>query len=174
MVQTCLVQHKICLLGDRGVGKTSLVRRFVEGKFEQNYGGTVGVTITHKLSQCHSLTLDQVVWDLNDSSNFDSLLSSYCQGASAAIIVADLGQFTSLGKMDYYTQHFLRLHPHSKVVLVGNKVDLKHSDWQIQPVHLLQLAEKYNNAPVFLTSAKTGMDVAQIFVKLAQLLVVKS
>ncbi|MEO0836337.1 MAG: ADP-ribosylation factor-like protein, partial [Cyanobacteria bacterium J06642_3] len=88
------ISKKICLLGDFNVGKTSLVRRFVEDTFSDRYLTTVGVKISRKSmtvsteQDIHQVNL--LVWDLEGNTKFKSITPSYLKGASGSIIVADL------------------------------------------------------------------------------------
>ena len=168
-MQTSSLQQKICLLGDFGVGKTSLVRRFVEGKFEEKYLSTVGVNISRKALQLGNVGLTYLLWDLNGGSRFDVMLASYCGGAVGAIIVGDLSRAETFEKMGYYAENFKKLRPQGRLIFVGNKADLQQSEWRIDPAHISHLAHTYDDAPMFLTSAKSGSLVEEVFLKLGEL-----
>ncbi|MFN3372526.1 MAG: Rab family GTPase, partial [Chloroflexus sp.] len=81
---------KICLLGEFSVGKTSLIRRFVEGIFDERYLSTLGVKISR-----HSLTIDHIdmnliIWDTTGGERFNQIVQNYYRGAAGALLVCDL------------------------------------------------------------------------------------
>ncbi|HNO94753.1 MAG TPA: hypothetical protein PKJ84_11315, partial [Anaerolineales bacterium] len=71
------IQKKICLLGDFGVGKTSLVQRFVEGRFDDKYLSTMGVKISRKTLKRSYGKLNLLIWDVAGSNGFESSGTSY-------------------------------------------------------------------------------------------------
>ena len=79
------IQKKICLLGDFGVGKTSLVQRFVEGRFDDKYLSTVGVKISRKTLKRSYGEMNMLVWDLAGSNGFESSSSTLYAGRNRRI-----------------------------------------------------------------------------------------
>jgi small GTP-binding protein len=159
-------QQKICLLGDFGVGKTSLVRRFVYGLFEEKYLSTVGVNISRKTLAFGADKLNYLLWDLNGGAKFDTMMISYTAGAVGALIVGDLTRLETFDKMTYYAEKFSKLRPKAHLVFVGNKVDVANQHWRINPRQIDELARRFSAAPVFLTSAKDGSQVEEMFTTL--------
>src|SRR6516162_9310899 len=84
-----MIQKKICMLGSFAVGKTSLVRRFVESIFSETYHTTVGVKIDKKVIQIDGTEMTLVLWDLYGNDDFQKIRWSYFQGASGYLLVAD-------------------------------------------------------------------------------------
>lgn len=169
------IQKKICLLGDIAVGKTSLVRRFVDNFFDEHYLSTIGVTISRK-----EMTLDNVaplvrflIWDLAGEERFSLLQTSYLQGTAGALIVCDLTRIvtSSQSALEKYVERLREVSPKSSFILVGNKIDLipKHNvAYHDQELSLL--SEKLGG-PYLVTSAKTGEGVENAFTSLAKTLV---
>jgi small GTP-binding protein len=166
-----IITKKICLLGDFNVGKTSLVRRFVEGKFSDRYLSTVGVKVSRKSVNIRTeLNLHQVnllVWDLEGNTKFKSITPSYLKGASGSIIVADLTRSDTLKNLNQHIELFLKVNPTAIIIIAMNKVDLLPEE------KLNRLIENYshNNSSqivsMYKTSAKTGNNVAEMFDELA-------
>ncbi|MEL6908760.1 MAG: GTP-binding protein, partial [Cyanobacteria bacterium J06598_4] len=119
------ITQKICLLGDFNVGKTSLVRRFVEDKFSDRYLSTVGVKVSRKLvhvrtdRDIHQLNL--LIWDLEGNTKFKSITPSYLKGASGSIVVADLSRSDTFKNLNQHLQLFFEINPKGKVIVALNK-----------------------------------------------------
>ncbi len=165
-----VITKKICLLGDFSVGKTSLIRRFVEGKFSDNYLSTVGVKISRKSLKVKKETelfeVHLLVWDLEGHTKFKSITPSYLKGSRGAIIVADLTRADTLNGLDKHIELFLEINPDATIAIALNKADL------IQEERLNKLMELYGKSDrcqvvnTYQTSAKTGKNVDNIFQEL--------
>ncbi|MCS6960450.1 MAG: Rab family GTPase [Pseudanabaenaceae cyanobacterium SKYGB_i_bin29] len=151
-----VLTQKICLVGDFAVGKTSLIRRFVDRSFSDQYLTTVGVKISRKLVNLESgLAIQLVIWDLEGSTKFKAVSSTYLQGAAGAIIVADATRPDTIDHIDDHCRQFYSINPDKPIVIALNKYDLV-SD---------QLP---NVSQAHMTSAKTGYGVDELFYKLSQ------
>ncbi|MDJ0902010.1 MAG: Rab family GTPase [Xenococcus sp. MO_188.B8] len=165
-----VISKKICLLGDFGVGKTSLIRRFIEGTFSDQYLTTVGVKISRKSLELDSLeqTINFIFWDIEGRTKFQSIAPGYLQGATGVIIVGDLTRPETLTNLQKHLDLFLKINPQGIAVVALNKTDLVDSE------KLTKLMEQYsfpNNLKVLAsygTSAKSGSYVNEIFEQLAK------
>ncbi len=156
-----IVQKKICLLGDFSVGKTSLIRRFVEERFDEKYLSTIGVHMSRKRLERNNHFLDLFIWDLAGGEDFDVIGPNYLRGAAGAIIVCDLTRLETLPALSLYARRLRATNPKAALVFVGNKVDLVNdrllTDEMLQN-EIAPLADRF-----FLTSAKTGEYVDETF-----------
>src|SRR5271169_437320 len=84
-----MIQKKICMLGSFAVGKTSLVRRFVESIYSETYQTTVGVKIDKKVVALDRVEITLVLWDLYGEDDFQKMRWSYLRGAAGYLLVAD-------------------------------------------------------------------------------------
>lgn len=84
-----VIQRKLCMLGATAVGKTSLVRRFVESMFSERYQATIGVKIDRKLIELDGTSISLLLWDLQGEDDLQRVRLSYLRGASGLIFVAD-------------------------------------------------------------------------------------
>lgn len=167
------LSKKVCLLGDRAVGKTSLARRFVYDLFEDKYFSTIGVRVSRKAVAVPrdgaTIELTIVLWDLADSHEFDSTRVSYLRGTAGAVAVCDLTRPSTIDGLHKYNRDLRAVNPGAQLILAANKTDLVDrrtvSDAQIKAAAL------DINAPFYLTSARTGENVDQVFRHLAQMLV---
>ncbi|MCC0176173.1 GTP-binding protein [Waterburya agarophytonicola K14] len=165
------ITKKICLLGNFNVGKTSLIRRFVENKFSDQYLSTVGVKISRKSIEIETeLDLHQInlmVWDLEGNTKFKPITPSYLKGASGSIIVADLTRVSTLENINQHADLFLKINPQGTIAIALNKADLVPQE---KLDRLLENYGCYDNSQIlstYPTSAKTGDNVAEIFRKLS-------
>ncbi|MBE9044883.1 GTP-binding protein [Pleurocapsales cyanobacterium LEGE 10410] len=173
-----VITKKICLLGDFNVGKTSLVRRFVEDKFSDQYLSTVGVKVSRKTVNLKTdLELHQVnllVWDLEGNTKFKSITPSYLKGASGSIIVADLSRPNTLNNLKQHVKLFVDVNPQGAIIIALNKADL------IPQEKLNKLIENYSSyssqriVGIYATSAKTGEKVAEMFDELSNVITLNS
>lgn len=168
-VNKTIVQKKVCILGDFSVGKTSLVRRYVEGRFDDKYISTIGVKISRRIVEIgDDKKISLVIWDVAGSEEFNGAHLSYLQGASAALLVCDLTRKTTLASLRKYASVMLSVSPRAVFVLLANKSDL------VEQIELTQdeIASMASNleCPWFLTSAKTGEHVEEAFLTLAKAL----
>lgn len=174
MAEHAVIQKKVCMLGHFAVGKTSLVRRFVEGRFDDKYLSTIGVKISRKPVTTDRGVVHLILWDLAGSEEYNGVQTSYLQGASGGLVVCDLTRPETLEGWARYVQRLREVNPSARIVLVANKADLTDQR-AISDEELRQAAASLDNgiglpAEYWLTSAKTGDNVEAAFRRLAALL----
>lgn len=159
------VQKKICMLGTYAVGKTSLVRKYVESIFDERYLTTIGVKIDKKQVQVNRRQVNLVLWDLAGEDDLAQIRPSHLRGASGYILVADGCREATLQQaiaiQEKSAQHLGAV----PFVLALNKADLA-ADWQIRDADVERLTDQ--GWTCFRTSAKTGAAVEELFLHLAQ------
>ncbi|MEM8857992.1 MAG: Rab family GTPase [Chloroflexota bacterium] len=166
------IQKKICLLGDFAVGKTSLVRQFVEGRFDDEYLSTIGVKISRRTIQLadEEITANLLIWDLAGGDDYSKVTSGYLAGASGVAMACDLTRKNTLTMLEIYARQLDKVNKRQlPKIIFANKVDLKEQI-EITEDALNQLAENLN-ASWFFSSAKTGEGVENGFTQLAKLLI---
>ena len=161
-----IIQKKVCLMGDFAVGKTSLIRRFVEGQFQDRYLSTIGVSISRKTIQRDHHRLNLLLWDLAGGDEFVNYQTSYLRGAAGALVVCDITRKETLKDLARYAEQIRKVNPDSCLVFLANKVDLEDR-FEIESSDLTMLASTWN-CPFVLTSAKTGQQVDEAFHLLAE------
>jgi small GTP-binding protein len=169
------INKKVCLLGDFGVGKTSLVRRFVYDRFEDKYLSTIGVKVSRKsmvLShQDRLIDLSIILWDLAGSEEFNQVRASYLRGAAGILLVCDLTRPETLQHLPSYLDDMRQVCPAAEVILAANKADL--IDEQRLLVSQIEAFLSDHHFPYYLTSAKSGDGVETIFSQLGQVMLAR-
>jgi small GTP-binding protein len=160
-----MLEKKICMLGSFAVGKTSLVRRFVESIYSDVYHTTVGVKIDKKNVSVSDREVSLVLWDIYGEDDFQKMRWSYLRGASGYLLVADGTRKATLEKAFELEQRARQEAGAIPFVLVINKLDLIQ-DWELDAAIEAQIAEK--SWSVLRSSAKTGEGVEEAFAMLAQ------
>lgn len=163
-----MIKKKICLIGSFGVGKTSLVSRFVKGIFSEKYLSTVGVMISQKTVE--RSTGDDIllmVWDLAGEDDFQALRLSFIKGASGILFVADGTRAETLKLTQQHMERMEQIYPGIPSLLLLNKTDLTDR-WDVTDAHLSEVADQVEVLP---TSAKTGVNVETAFERIAEKMV---
>lgn len=154
---------KVMLLGDIGVGKTSLAQRFVFDRFDADYKTTIGVDVfTHDVDlgpQSDDARLRFVLWDTDGDFGSRIFETVYLAGASAAIVVADATRPATIVKMATLVSRFEESFPGRPVAAIVNKIDLAPANGA---------AAAALEIDVVYTSAKTGEGVAEMFLELGR------
>jgi small GTP-binding protein len=160
-----MLQKKVCMLGAFGVGKTSLVSRFVSSIFSDKYLTTVGVKIDKKMVSVGAGEMTLMLWDIYGEDQFQTVRDSYLRGPSGYLLVADGTRHATLDTATALQQKAEGVVGRVPFLLLLNKADLD-AEWQINERALWKLAER--GWPVVKTSAKTGAGVDDAFAKLAR------
>ena len=148
------------MVGPFAVGKTSLVRRFVESIFSDNYLTTIGVKISKKIVETSEHHVNLMIWDIEGVDIFTALKPSNLRGASGVLLVLDGTRPTSIDIATDIHKTLGEYLPDIPIVCLLNKCDLSF-DWKLDSSHLQEL-EKLGMSSI-LTSAKTGENVESAF-----------
>jgi small GTP-binding protein len=159
-----MLQKKICMLGSFAVGKTSLVRRFVESIYSDVYQTTVGVKIDKKVVEVGGAEVTLVLWDLYGEDDYQKMRWSYLRGASGYLLVGDGTRRPTIDKAMALEQKVREEAGVLPFVFVINKCDLIQQ-WEVEGSLEAQLAAQHWT--ILRSSAKTGEGVEEAFAKLA-------
>jgi small GTP-binding protein len=159
-----MIQKKICMLGSFAVGKTSLIRRFVESIFSDTYLTTVGVKIDRKLLHVNDSEVNMVLWDLYGDDDFQKIRWSYFQGAAGYLLVADGTRRATFEKAILLEERARAEIGPVPFLFVVNKCDLAE-EWEFDAELEARIVAK--TWVTLRTSAKTGEGVEEAFRKLA-------
>ena len=166
------VKLKICLVGDEGVGKTSLIRRFVLSDFSERYVRTVGVVVHKRVvivpvdGAAHTGMM--TVWDILGRDDFAGRYKeAYLAGTAGVLAVCDLTRPQTLDGLAKWLDIVHRVAGDVPGIVLANKADLEEHV-HIDEDELLAFCELYR-LPFLTTSAKTGENVEVAFGKLGEM-----
>lgn len=117
--------HKIVLLGDSSVGKTSLVQRYVYDSLSPDVGRTIGAVLHVKKIELDGVVHKQVIWDLGGQESFAELREQYCANSSAALFVFDRTRLETFQNIDEWLTALYSSAGKIPVIVVENKIDLE-------------------------------------------------
>lgn len=160
-----VLDKKICMMGAPGVGKTSLVRRFVDSVFSEKYLSTIGVKIDRKPVEVGDDVYNLMLWDLQGEERYQWVRLQYLRGAAGYILVADGTRSETLEIAIGLQENAANRDPALPFVLCLNKADL-WGQWAISATQQDWLREK--GWTVLQTSARSGDSVEEAFNTLAR------
>ena len=156
---------KILTLGDTMVGKSSIVLRFAEDKFDDNQFATIGIDFKTKYIKIADSSVKVLIWDTAGQEKFQNIAKQYYKGANGVLLIYDIGSRKSFERIDFWLKELKENNRIDElfICLVGNKIDLED-----KRVITTEEGEKYakdNNILFFEVSAKTGKGVVELFNK---------
>ena len=152
---------KILTLGESGVGKTCILRRFVENKFSKNHLATIGIDFKTKTISIKGYEVKLKIWDTAGQERFRNITNQYYKGADGIILVYDLTNKESMLKIKDWMEQIQQNTTSSEIalVLVANKVDLNRVITNDESLSLSQQLKIKS----FETSALSGDGIDDIF-----------
>ncbi|XP_065052568.1 ras-related protein Rab-1B-like [Rhopilema esculentum] len=166
----CDYVFKIIIVGDAGVGKSCLLRRFADQSFTDNYINTIGVDFKVRTLELFGKTVKLNIWDSAGQERFRTIVNTYYRGAHGIIVVYDTTDRDSFEHLPSWLSDVSELaEPNSKKMLVGTKIDLDSVERQVPKDVVSRYAESIN-VPFVETSSKTGHNVEQAFNQMTSLL----
>ena len=164
---------KILVAGDASVGKTSLLRRYVDDMFDESTIMTVGVDFFLKQVELDTgIGCSLQLWDLGGQESFRTLRKLYLEGANGALLIYDTTQKSTFEKLHDWIKDFREARGNEPVLLIGNKIDLENNI-KISDAEAKEFAENYH-VKFLSTSAKTGSNVEEAFKQISLTIVKKS
>ena len=168
---------KICLVGEGAVGKTCLIRRFIQDQFDDRYISTLGAKVSKKEIKVSGANggadIDMTIWDIMGEKGFRELLKeAYFHGAQGVLAVCDITRKQTLDDLAEWVAAVVKVTGNVPIEFLANKADLK-DEADVTEADIRKTAESYH-APYLYTSAKTGLNVEDAFAKLAQMIAGRS
>lgn len=156
-----MIAKKVLLVGNFGVGKTSLIRRFVLNEFSEDYISTIGVRVSSKIVKLKEEQIKLLIWDVAGTSDDEKIPKAYFLGSSAAMYVFDLSREETYVNLQSQVENVKKLSGLKEIMVVGNKKDLLTSD------KIEQIRKEVSIGVDLITSAKDDENVEDAFIELA-------
>ena len=168
------VMFKVCLFGDGGVGKTTLLGRYLTGLFKSNQTITIGVDFHVKKVEVDGKIVLLQIWDFAGEKRFRFLLPSYILGASGGIFMYDITRYSSLKNFPEWIKIFKNGFIGAKdkplpIIMVGGKLDLSFKR-AVPTKEAFDLAKTNKLFGYIECSAKDGRNIEDIFTEIAKLM----
>jgi len=164
---------KVIILGDSGVGKTSLMNQYVNKKFSNAYKATIGADFLTKEVMVEDRLVTMQIWDTAGQERFQSLGVAFYRGSDCCVLVYDVNVAQTFEHLDSWREEFLvqaapRDPEKFPFVVLGNKIDLEHQR-VVSQKRAMAWCQSKGNIPYFETSAKEAIHVDQAFQTVAKL-----
>jgi small GTP-binding protein len=158
---------KVLTAGEGGVGKTTLLYRYVKGKFLDDTKMTLGVGFFLKELAAQNLKVTLQLWDFGGQDRFQFLHETYSEGAKGAILMYDLTRPSTLDHIDYWVNVCRKENPGIPIIFIGGKSDL--TDLRVVREDMIEeVMKKYDFCDHLEVSSKTGENVEKVFESLAE------
>ncbi|CDK25846.1 unnamed protein product [Kuraishia capsulata CBS 1993] len=159
---------KVIILGDSGVGKTSLMQQFINGKFSNQYKATIGADFLPKDLAIDDKQVTMQIWDTAGQERFQSLGVAFYRGSDCCVLVYDVTNTKSFESISSWKDEFLvqanvKDPDNFPFVVIGNKIDVEENKRLISGKKAQALCAQLGNLPYFETSAKEAVNVEQAF-----------
>jgi len=165
--------YKVCIFGDGGVGKTTLIGRYLTGVFQSNSEITIGVDFHIKKLEILGKRVTLQIWDFAGESRFRFLLPSYVLGASGGIFMYDITRYSSLKNFQDWLSIIKQGYrgPIKKIpiIMVGSKLDLEHKR-AVSRDDAYELAKENGLFGYIECSSKDGQNVEEVFAEIGRLM----
>jgi len=164
---------KIIILGDSGVGKTSLLVRYVKKQFNPAYRATIGADFLSKEVEIENKLVTLQIWDTAGQERFQGLGNAFFRGADACVLVYDVTAESSFNRLDdwreaFVTQAGLNDASNYPFMVIGNKID-EEKNRQVLKKRAEKWCQEHGNVQYHETSAKEATNVEQAFQELTKL-----
>ena len=154
---------KILLIGDAGVGKSTMLLKFVDDIFTTSYLSTIGVDFKIKTIELDNKIIKLQIWDTAGQERFRTITSSYYRGAYGIFVVFDLTQLDTFTNVQMWLNEIEKYSHNPKIIIIGAKEDLKKNR-EVFPYMLTDIKEKYTYLEV---SSLTGYNINEAFETMA-------
>ncbi|EAX86757.1 small GTP-binding protein, putative [Trichomonas vaginalis G3] len=160
------INHKVVLVGDSSVGKTSIINQFIYESISDEHQATVGIDFFSKQIEVDGKVVKMQIWDTAGQEKFSSLIPSYIRDSTVAVFVYDITSEESFDHLERWTKLVSDI-ANPSLVFVGNKTDL--SDARQVPIERLQNYSEEKKGKFIEVSAKAPTNIKELFQMIAEI-----
>ena len=165
---------KVLLCGPAGVGKTSLIHRFIKSRFQTDYKLTVGVDIlTKDVELANSQIATLSIWDIGGQERFSFIRSTFYKGAAGVLLVFDLSRAATWDDIKNWRAEVKQFAGDIPFVLIGNKLDLLQDVGEVIDRDECREYSESQGSTYIETSAKNNIAVDEGFILLTEKIINK-
>ncbi len=166
-------KFKLPIIGDGGVGKTTLTHRYLEGIFDDKYTLTIGMEFYIKKLEVDGKLTSLHIWDFAGENKFRFLLPGVINGANGTLFMFDITRYKTFSNLKDWLAVFNETNRNYgqevETILIGSKLDLEQAR-TVSKTNATEFAEEHNFSEYIECSSKTGENVHLIFEKIARLM----
>ena len=166
-------RFKLCIFGDGGVGKTTLIQRYLEGVFKATFRGTVGMDFYLKKLELDGKKITLQIWDFSGEQKFRFLLPGAVSGANGCIFLCDITRYLTFRNLENWLAVFNESNKEQgqtvPTMLVGSKLDLVETR-AVAEVDAVNFSKANGFSEYIECSSKSGKNVDEVFVKVTKLM----
>ena len=163
---------KLILIGDGRVGKTSIINKYINNKFNEGEEITVSSSYIEKIQIFNSKKYKFSIWDTAGQEKFNSITPIYYRDAKGVLLVYDITNLNSFSRVKKWREELKTFNNNAIIVIAGNKCDFLNDKNNINKEFVdINIAKKYandNNIELFFTSAKNGDNIIEVFENLME------
>ena len=163
---------KLILIGDGRVGKTSIINKYINNKFNEGEEITVSSSYIEKIQIFNSKKYKFSIWDTAGQEKFNSITPIYYRDAKGVLLVYDITNLNSFSRVKKWREELKTFNNNAIIVIAGNKCDFLNDKNNINKEFVdIDIAKKYandNNIELFFTSAKNGDNIIEVFENLME------
>merc|ERR1719229_1934774 len=157
---------KVAIVGDSQIGKTTLMVKYIEDKFDEEFIETLGLNVMEKSFELKNCKANLQIYDLGGQRQFAELMPTALDGTKAVIFAFSLIQQKSLSSVKKWYKDARKINKKFKAILVGTKWDLFNEKEDLYKAEIAKTARSFADnmhAPLIFCSSKTSINVKQVF-----------
>ena len=168
-----IYRYNLILVGDCSVGKTSIINRFIENRFNRNLKNTINIEFRIKSIKYDSNTvIDLKIWDTCGEEKFHSITKNFYHDADGIFIIFDLSNINSFNNIKLFLKDINdACNMNNKtIMIIGNKNDIPIIEQKVKDKDINKLIEKYNEIKYLDVSARSGNNIGEMFFQMCKLI----
>ena len=168
-----IYRYNVILVGDCSVGKTSIINRFIDNRFNRNLKNTINIEFRIKSIKYDSNTvIDLKIWDTCGEEKFHSITKNFYHDADGIFIIFDLSNIKSFNNIKLFLKDINDVcnMNNKTIMIIGNKNDIPIIEQKVKDKDINKLIEKYNEIKYLDVSARSGNNIGEMFFQMCKLL----